>query len=139
VTVSEQSEDRGLLRLPSGKTAGDVVTDYLKKLHKHCMKILEKHYATILAVTPIEFWFTMPAIWSDQAQNATKNAALKAGFGLRDLDTIHMITEPEAGVIAAMKTQVEITREALEVCANWKANVFTQSLIRIAWHWSSCV
>jgi molecular chaperone DnaK (HSP70) len=114
--VSEESEDRGLLRLPNGKTAVEVVTDYLRKLYKHCMKTLEKHYATFLGITPIEFWFTMPAIWSDQAQNATRQAALKAGFGSRPLDTIRMITEPEAGVLAAMKTQVEITKEALEVC-----------------------
>ncbi|KAF7507831.1 hypothetical protein GJ744_009995 [Endocarpon pusillum] len=113
-SVSEEREDRGLLRLPNGKTAVDVVADYLRKLYKHCMRTLKKRYAAFLPITPIEFWFTVPAIWSDQAQNATKQAALKAGFGSRSLDTIRMITEPEAGVLAAMKTQVEITREALK-------------------------
>lgn len=98
-------QESGLLRLPSGKTAVDVATDYLKKLYEHCMDILTKHYADLLIVTPIEFWFTMPAMWRDQAQAKTRRAAMNAGFGTRKNDAIKMITEPEAGVIAAMSSK----------------------------------
>jgi molecular chaperone DnaK (HSP70) len=58
----------------------------------------------LLNVTPIEFWFTMPAIWSDEAQHATRTAAMCAGFGTRSGDSVKMITEPEAAALAAFKT-----------------------------------
>jgi molecular chaperone DnaK (HSP70) len=111
----ESSIESGLLRLPPGKTASSVTTDYLSKLYKHCMKILGRHYADLLESTPIEFWFTMPAMWSDKAQNATKMAARNAGFGSRPLDTISMITEPEAGVLAAINSPMSSIDGALEV------------------------
>ena len=128
-------EERGLLRLPPGKRAVDVVTDYLRHFYEHCMMTVERHYGHLLEVTPIEFWFTMPAIWSDQAQSATRLAAKDAGFGSRRLDTIHMITEPEAGVLAAMKTQVLITRDALEVRTYRHLSVAGHSLLTLpAWN-----
>lgn len=112
---SASPEERDLYVLPPGKTAVDVVTEYLRHLYNHCMTILERRCDAVLQVTPIEFWFTMPAIWSDRAQQATQQAAKNAGFGSRQGDTVHMITEPEAGVLAAIKTQVKATRELLEV------------------------
>ena len=107
--------ESGLLRLPEGKSATDVATDYLKKLYEHCMKILGRHYADLLEMTPIEFWFTMPAMWSDKAQHSTRKAAKKAGFGSRHGDSIKMITEPEAGVIAAINSPMKNIEGALEV------------------------
>ena len=80
------------------------------------MKILGKHYADFLEVTPIEFWFTMPALWSDKSQHTTRVAAQRAGFGSRPKDTIRMITEPEAGVIAAMNAQMKSVEGMLKVC-----------------------
>lgn len=109
------SQEPGVLRLPPGKTAVDVVTDYLKNLYQHCMTTLEKHYADFLAMTPIEFWFTMPAIWSEEAQTATRQAAKNAGFGSRLFDEIRMITEPEAGVYSAMKSQEGLATQSMKV------------------------
>ena len=107
--------ESGLSRLPDGKSAAEVATDYLRKLYEHCMKILGRHYADLLDMTPIEFWFTMPAMWSDEAQNSTKVAARDAGFGSRWGDNIKMITEPEAGVIAAINSPMSTIEGALEV------------------------
>jgi molecular chaperone DnaK (HSP70) len=93
------------LQLPPGKTAVDVVAAYLSPLYKHCMDRLERKLTKdLLNVTPIEFWFTMPAIWSDEAQHATRKAAMCAGFGTRSGDSVKMITEPEAAALAAFKT-----------------------------------
>lgn len=105
----------GLFRLPPGKSPIDVTTDYLTKLYEHCIKTLDRLYADLLIVTPIEFWFTMPAMWSDKAQNATKKAARKAGFGTRAGDTVKMITEPEAGVLEAIRTRSK-AEGVFEVC-----------------------
>lgn len=106
----------GLFRLPAGgKTAADVVTDYLSKLYEHCMKILRQHYAEFLTVTPVEFWLTVPAMWSPNAENTTRESAKKAGFGSRPNDTIKMISEPEAGVIAAIDSEIEGIKGAFKV------------------------
>ncbi|KAF3480439.1 heat shock 70 kDa protein 12A [Arthroderma uncinatum] len=61
----------------------------------------------------MEFWFTMPAIWSDKAQHATREAAKRAGFGSRPGDEIYMISEPEAAAIAALKDHT--SNEALSI------------------------
>ena len=105
----------GLFRLPPDKTAGDVVTDYLSKLYEHCMKILSRHYADFLTVTPVEFWLTVPAMWSPNAEHTTREAAKKAGFGSRPSDSIKMISEPEAGVIAAINSEIEGIQGAFKV------------------------
>ncbi|KAE9368265.1 actin-like ATPase domain-containing protein [Stipitochalara longipes BDJ] len=94
----------GFLALPRGKTAKDVCADYLAELYKCMMAKLEKELgAHVLGVTPLEIWVTMPAIWSDKAQVATRDAAKKAGFGSRLGDRLFMIPEPEAAALVAMK------------------------------------
>lgn len=107
------------LSLPRGKSPEDVISDFLSHLYKHCMGLLAKRMTTgVLSATPIEFWFTMPAIWSDEAQYATKKAAERAGFGKspsRELDSINMITEPEAASIVALKSTTGKFDNLLEV------------------------
>ncbi|KAH7304134.1 hypothetical protein B0I35DRAFT_152542 [Stachybotrys elegans] len=95
-----------LFHLPAGKSAQQVCQDFLAQVYRHVMQALEAHYPAHLSITPVEFYFTMPAIWTDRAQAATKDAARGAGFGSRSLDTIHMITEPEAAAIAALKEEL---------------------------------
>lgn len=48
----------------------------------------------------------MPAIWSDRARQDTRDAALRAGFGSRDLDSVIMISEPEAAALCALKAHL---------------------------------
>jgi hypothetical protein len=97
----------GMLRLPDGKTAVDVAADYLSEVYKHILaSIARKVTDESLSSTPLEFWFTVPAIWSDQARNATRTAAQRAGFGngaARPNDKIFMISEPEAAAVMALK------------------------------------
>jgi hypothetical protein len=94
----------GFLALPAGKTAKDVCKDYLREMYQFTMEKLKKEVsAEVLEVTPLEIWVTMPAIWSDKAQAATRDAARAAGFGSRPFDKVCMITEPEAAALAAMK------------------------------------
>ena len=103
----ESKTGMGMLKLPKGKGAVSVCADFLKSIYCHLLQVLEKQITEeTLAVTPLEFWFTMPAIWSDEAQSATKMAAKLAGFGSRAGDEIYMITEPEAAGIATLKRSV---------------------------------
>ncbi|OCL09043.1 hypothetical protein AOQ84DRAFT_397591 [Glonium stellatum] len=81
---SLRKEGASLFRLPPGRDARQITKE-------------------IFNVTPIECYFTMPAIWSDSAQTATREAAKAVGFGPRSADTIWMIREPEAAAIATLK------------------------------------
>jgi molecular chaperone DnaK (HSP70) len=100
----EDASHSGILKLPEGKTAVEVVADYLSEVYQHILKTIAKQITEeTLSITPLEFWFTIPAIWSDQAQSATRKAAQLAGFGSRPCDNIFMISEPEAAAIAALR------------------------------------
>jgi len=75
----------------------------MKEMHGHMMMVLDKRFGTdVLRITPIEFWFTVPAIWSDAAKSSTQQAARIAGFGSRPGDQISLISEPEAASISAL-------------------------------------
>lgn len=109
----------GFKTTPGGKTALDVVSDYLRLLYQHMMKELGRKLSEeILKITPIQFWFTLPALWSVRAQNATLQAASRSGFGSRPSDDIHLVKEPEAAAIASLShlvakgpsSQVEVRR-----------------------------
>ncbi|EER40936.1 conserved hypothetical protein [Histoplasma capsulatum H143] len=100
----EKASDIGILKLPEGKSATDVVSDYLSEVYHHILQRIGKQITEdTLRTTPLEFWFTVPAIWSDQAKNATVNAARQAGFGTRPNDEIFLISEPEAAAITSLK------------------------------------
>ncbi|KAE8364462.1 hypothetical protein BDV27DRAFT_128405 [Aspergillus caelatus] len=103
----ESASQAGILRLPEGKTAIDIVSDYLAEIYQYILGVISKQITEEeLSITPLEFWFTVPAIWSDQAQDATKAAAQRAGFGAsleRPRDEIFLISEPEAAAITALK------------------------------------
>jgi len=98
------SEGPGVLRLPRGKSAREVCADFLKEIYLYTIQTLEqRHSPEILRITPIEFWFTVPAIWSDSAQSDTLTAAHAAGFGQRPHDNVYLIQEPEAAAIWTLK------------------------------------
>ena len=97
------SQGDGLLRLPRGRTALDVCTDYLTGVYKYTMEELHRTWTeTVVKATPIDFWITVPATWSDRAKDMTKTAALTAGFSSRSSDRMFLITEPEAAAVATL-------------------------------------
>jgi len=90
--------------LPPGKTAEQVCQDYLTQVYDYVVENLKQRMTPeVFNITPIECYLTIPAIWTDNTKNATRQAALNAGFGSRPLDTVRMITEPEAAAIATLK------------------------------------
>jgi molecular chaperone DnaK (HSP70) len=94
------------LRLPSHRAADaqGVVADYLRELYAHLQtKVIKDLGREVFESTPMDVWLTVPATWSDQAQNSTKEAALEAGFGGRPGDTISIMFEPEAAAVAVLK------------------------------------
>lgn len=96
--------DQGMLRTPHNYTAQQVCGDYLKEVYQYVIARLIKQYSKqVLDSTPMDCWLTVPAVWSDQARSSTRAAAQTAGFGSGPSDTINIISEPEAGAIAALE------------------------------------
>ena len=101
-------EGTGLLSVPDSMSPTEVVSDYLERLYQTFMDYVVRRISReVVNVTPMEFWFTVPAIWSDQAKDATRTAAMAAGFGSRNIDKLFMIPEPEAAGVATLKTIAE--------------------------------
>jgi molecular chaperone DnaK (HSP70) len=131
----ENASVMGILKLPKDKDAIQVVSDFLSEVYKHILKMIAKQITEeALRITPLEFWFTVPAIWSDRAKDATRKAAEIAGFGNshdRREDTIFMITEPEAAAIAALKkTTIDGLGASVKV-SNHCLSVFRQLTAKV--------
>ncbi|CEJ55734.1 hypothetical protein PMG11_01972 [Penicillium brasilianum] len=75
------------------------------KIYRYTILYLEKRLgAGVVQASPLNFWFTIPAMWSDKAKEDTLRVAIKAGFKSRPKDDITIITEPEAAAIATLTT-----------------------------------
>ena len=75
------------------KTPEELTTDYLTELYNHLMYILEQQLgAAILRTVPLEFYLTVPAIWSPTAKEKTLEACRKASLGSKS--EIHLVSEP---------------------------------------------
>jgi molecular chaperone DnaK (HSP70) len=111
---------KGMLELPRGKSAQDVCEDYLREVRKYVFARLDKEKGEdFMKLTPMECWITVPATWLDEAQDATRQAAIGAGFASRTMDSINVIPEPEAAAICALKKlTVPGTQDSLKVSCN---------------------
>ncbi|RLL99951.1 hypothetical protein CFD26_105606 [Aspergillus turcosus] len=106
----EAATATGIMKLPYGKVAIQVVTDFLREVYLHTCQELKEDLGNRdldLCDVQMEFWFTTPAVWSDQVQFEYKEAAIRAGFGPSDDrpdDTIYMLCEAEAAALATFQT-----------------------------------
>ena len=124
----------GFCTLPAGKNAKDVVTDFLNGLYKYLIERLQRHDEMTYRITPMEFWITVPAMWTDAAKTATIEAAQAAGFGSRSMDSIHIITEPEAAALSVLMPRVGLGAvTGLEVCILWSIDIYTELNSTIEW------
>ncbi|CAD6443798.1 624210e6-67c0-4aa9-a834-c00eb6265fbf [Sclerotinia trifoliorum] len=102
--TSVGSIDEGMMHLPPHRNANQVCEDFLRKMYDafaaHAKETLG---VDTFKMTPLDCWVTLPAIWSDEAKEATLNAAKEAGFAKNPLDEIHTIAEPEAAGISTLK------------------------------------
>jgi len=84
-----------------GREVVDAVGDFLVKVHQHTLDTLRKRYGeAFMNSTRVRFVLTVPAIWSDAARDATREAASHAGI---KKDDIIMISEPEAAAVYTIK------------------------------------
>lgn len=123
----------GIFRLPRGKKPIDVVTDYLRAVYNMFWGVLIEKLggSDILDVTPIEYWLTVPAIWSDEAKHLTAKAARTAGFGSRKEDKLSLISEPEAAAHLALKSSLSKTDDLVKVRCYVEGCKYTLLLIPV--------
>jgi hypothetical protein len=59
----EEASEMGIFKLPPEKNAIHVVGDYLSKVYQHILHCISKEITEqMLQITPLEFWFTVPAM-----------------------------------------------------------------------------
>ncbi|KAF2110481.1 hypothetical protein BDV96DRAFT_691242 [Lophiotrema nucula] len=89
-----------------GVTPVDAAADYLRQLWESIVEDLERQCgATAVKGLPFRVILTVPAMWSDSAQNNTRQAAQKAGILQSRLcgeTTLDLVPEPEAAALATL-------------------------------------
>ncbi|KAI9045693.1 Hsp70 family protein [Aspergillus affinis] len=84
----------------------EIISDLLKRLYTEFLAFLAgKSFRS--AVPPIQFWFTLPATWSNPTRMRMLEAINGAGFLSRDVDTIYFITEAESAASYYVNTHSE--------------------------------
>jgi len=96
-------EDNDNPPCPPGKRPVDMITDYLRSVNNHVVKVLEQQFtSSLLRTMAFEVVVTVPAVWSDRAKDLTFKAVKEAGFGSYEFQ-VSMIAEPEAAAIYTLK------------------------------------
>jgi molecular chaperone DnaK (HSP70) len=99
------ADSKGILHIPEGMTALRVIADFLSCLRDALWQRLKVAVNTSggnLDRTSIQFWFTVPVSWSDPTRELMREAISNAGFGTRDGDQVHLLTEPQAAMTLAL-------------------------------------
>lgn len=106
----------GMMKLPQGRTAKEIVTTYLRGLNTMYQGVVtEKFGQAYFDNLPVDFWLTVPATWSDAAKQLTLEAARDAGFASRPHDRVRLITEPEAAAHLALRSSIHHVQDLIEV------------------------
>jgi hypothetical protein len=103
----KQTVGKGHLQLPKGMTAIDLTAEFLESLYRYALHGLKEQLgAEAVDQTPIMFSLSLPATWSHAAREATRTAAMQAGFLSRRADEMFLVDEPECAAIATLKDTI---------------------------------
>ncbi|KAF5971136.1 hypothetical protein FCOIX_10043 [Fusarium coicis] len=121
LTLDPENQSTQLFLHP-GKSATDMVSDYLRLVHKEVMESLQRRFPNTLNDLKIKFVITTPAMWSPAAQHNTMMAASTAGFGSRPQDIIESVTEPEAAASYALRefNSLSVPNSGVYVNSGWQ-------------------
>lgn len=103
----EVTQGEGVLSKPINKTAVDICADFLTEVARFAYESLAKRLSPeLLKASPLDFWFTVPAVWSDKAKHDTLRAAQKAAkqakLSAHPESNVFLIQEPEAAAVAVL-------------------------------------
>ncbi|EME80247.1 uncharacterized protein MYCFIDRAFT_189860 [Pseudocercospora fijiensis CIRAD86] len=99
----------GVLTLPPNRKPVDLCADYLTEIARFAYReMVKKLGEEIVKQTPMDFWITVPAVWSDKAKSdtlrAVRKAAQQAKVQLHYDSQCFLICEPEAAAVAAISS-----------------------------------
>lgn len=105
----EATQGQGVLSKPNTKTAVDICADFLTEVARFAYQSLAKRISPeLLKASPLDFWFTVPAVWSDKAKHDTLRAAQKAAkqatLSAHPDSHVFLIQEPEAAAVAVLSS-----------------------------------
>ncbi|KAF7732899.1 Heat shock 70 kDa protein 12A [Apophysomyces ossiformis] len=91
--------------LPNGLNVIDVIADYLRVFHAHVCTELLKGFAGNYDQSKFRYCLTVPAMWSDRAKAAMREAAIRANLIQRSdhPERLMLISEPEAAALYCEK------------------------------------
>lgn len=87
----------GVLRLGPPRKQERVIVDFLRALRIQISTALENTYQTL---PPVEWWFSIPAVWDQQPRQRMMTVITEAGYLSDSLDSVFLITEAEAAAIS---------------------------------------
>ncbi|KAI8144226.1 hypothetical protein BJV82DRAFT_608771 [Fennellomyces sp. T-0311] len=91
--------------LPNNLQVIDVIADYLSAFHQHVCTELLKGFAGNYDQSKFRYCLTVPAMWSDRAKAAMREASIRAGLVQRGdhPERLMLISEPEAAALYCEK------------------------------------
>ncbi|EJT97177.1 actin-like ATPase domain-containing protein [Dacryopinax primogenitus] len=102
----EGSVDNRLPRLPRGKSATDVITDFLTCIWEYAKQQIGREIGAVADLEAADVWITVPAAWDAAGCAKMRDAAIAAGLvhaTKADDETwrerLRIITEPEAAAV----------------------------------------
>lgn len=120
------------MKLPDGKTSVDVVADFLTQVRAHVVgQVALPDLHMNLDNIRMDFWFTTPATWSEEAQCLMLEAIRKAGFGSSSLHQVRTMTEPEAAAFAVFNSggfEVSVSQMLIKLIS-FKGLLFIDQLL----------
>ncbi|KAI8889304.1 hypothetical protein K501DRAFT_300296 [Backusella circina FSU 941] len=91
--------------LPNGLNVIDVIAEYLYFFHNHVCSEMAKSISGVFDQSKFRYCLTVPAMWTDRAKAAMREAAIRAGIILRTdpPERLSLISEPEAAALYCEK------------------------------------
>ncbi|KAI9315669.1 hypothetical protein BX666DRAFT_1878862 [Dichotomocladium elegans] len=99
-------EDLGRTIHTPAKPAIHIIADYLRVLHQHTLQEITRGFAKNYHPDTFRYCLTVPALWSDRAKHAMRQAAVLAGLVAPSdpSDRLVLISEPEAAALYCEQT-----------------------------------
>lgn len=107
--VLQKISHLGVMQLPPGKSAMDIIAIFLHRIFEHIVERLETvigHHGGFRQ-TPVDLWFTIPASWSRETRDLMHEAIKRAGLTSSPFVRIYTMPEPEAAALSVMQTLAE--------------------------------
>lgn len=96
--VLRKALNSGYLNVPNSHFCEQVIATFLRHLLNSMVPFLED--VPGYDKQPVEYWFTIPGVYSGAARARMSNAIQNAGYVNRQQDSVHLLSEGEAAAVA---------------------------------------